>query len=134
MNDKLTVTSQLDSDWNYESNPGFYDEALLEGSHLRPHWREIAGSLAAIEHGGLARRWREGLRLIHDNGITYNVYSDLQSTFRPWPLDPIPLVMDPDEWSHIEAAMTQRANCSMPFWPIFMGRSGFCATVCCHPN
>ena len=61
-------------------------------------------------HPGLARRWREGRRLIHDNGITYNVYSDPESTSRPWPLDPLPLVLDPNEWKAIEAAIIQRAT------------------------
>ncbi len=70
-----------------------------------------AGRIAgAMGHAGLARRWREGQRLIHDNGITYNVYSDPQSTSRPWPLDPVPLVMDPAEWKTIEAAIIQRAT------------------------
>ena len=111
MNDKLAITTtRLDSAWSYETNPGFYDEFLADALHLRPHWRELAGSLASIGHTGLARRWREGLRLIHDNGITYNVYSDPQSTFRPWPLDPVPLVLDPAEWKKIEAAIAQRAT------------------------
>ncbi len=58
---------------------------------------------------GLARRWHDGRRLIHDNGITYNIYSDPQNNARPWQLDPIPLVMDPEEWKSIEAGITQRA-------------------------
>lgn len=111
MNDKLTITTtRLDSAWSYGAPPGFYDELLADEVHLRPHWRELAGALASIGHSGLARRWREGLRLIHENGITYNVYSDPQSTFRPWPLDPVPLVMDPGEWKKIEGAIAQRAT------------------------
>ncbi len=47
---------------------------------------------------------------IHDNGVTYNVYGDPKSTERPWPLDPIPLVIDPREWAAIEDAMRQRAT------------------------
>jgi len=56
----------------------------------------------------LTRRWHEGRRLIHDNGITYNIYGAAQNTSRPWQLDPIPLVMDQDEWKAIEAGITQR--------------------------
>ena len=70
----------------------------------------LSESLTAMGHKGLARRWREGQRLIHDNGITYNVYSDPESTSRPWPLDPVPLMMDPAEWKTIEAAVIQRAT------------------------
>ena len=61
-------------------------------------------------HNGLARRWHDGRRLIHDNGITYNIYDDPQNNARPWQLDPIPLVMDPEEWKSIEAGIIQRAT------------------------
>ena len=100
----------LDPAWAYESNPGFYDEVLGVEKRVRPHWGELTGSLAALGHAGLTRRWQEGRRLIHDNGVTYNVYSDPQSTSRPWPLDPIPLVMEPAEWKAIEAGIIQRAT------------------------
>src|SRR6202790_3055199 len=108
--DSQATEGLLDPAWAYESSPGFYDEVLGVGKRVRPHWNELAGSLAALGHAGLARRWQEGRRLIHDNGVTYNVYSDPQSTSRPWPLDPIPLVMDPAEWKAIEAGIIQRAT------------------------
>jgi uncharacterized circularly permuted ATP-grasp superfamily protein/uncharacterized alpha-E superfamily protein len=99
----------LDPAWRYEANPAFYDEALDASKPVRPHWLALTEALSAMGHAGLAKRWQQGLRMIHDNGITYNVYSDPQSTARPWPLDPIPLVMEPGEWKNIEAAIIQRA-------------------------
>jgi uncharacterized circularly permuted ATP-grasp superfamily protein/uncharacterized alpha-E superfamily protein len=99
----------LDPAWHYEANPGFYDEALDAAKPVRPHWHALTEALTAMGHAGLAKRWQQGLRMIHDNGITYNVYSDPQSTARPWPLDPVPLVMEPGEWKSIEAAIIQRA-------------------------
>jgi uncharacterized circularly permuted ATP-grasp superfamily protein len=110
MTGKLTPAhSQLDPVWSYEATPGFYDEVLGSGTKPRPHWGALSESLNAMGNQGLTRRWREGQRLIHDNGITYNVYSDPESTSRPWPLDPVPLMMDPAEWKTIEAAVIQRA-------------------------
>ncbi len=100
----------LDPAWRYAASPGSYDEALEPEGHARPHWNALAGSLASMGKAGLARRWQEGRRIIHDNGITYNVYNDPQSTPRPWPLDPIPLVIDPNEWKSIEASSIQRAK------------------------
>jgi uncharacterized circularly permuted ATP-grasp superfamily protein/uncharacterized alpha-E superfamily protein len=102
--------SALDTVWNYEATPGFHDEMLAPDKQPRPHWSALAESLAAMRNQGLSRRWREGQRLIHDNGITYNVYSDPESTSRPWPLDPLPMMMDPAEWKSIEAAVIQRAT------------------------
>jgi uncharacterized circularly permuted ATP-grasp superfamily protein/uncharacterized alpha-E superfamily protein len=65
--------------------------------------------LAAIGPAGLATRWQEGRRLIHENGITYNIYGDPESMSRLWPLDPIPLMMERHEWEAIENAVRQRA-------------------------
>jgi len=104
-----TLPGHLDAAWGYESSPALYDEVLSPEAQVRPHWTALTESLASMGHAGLARRWREGRRLIHDNGTTYNVYSDPQSTPRPWPLDPVPLMMEPAEWTAIEAAISQRA-------------------------
>src|SRR5579862_6527036 len=111
MTGKLTPAhSHLDPEWDYRATPGFYDELLADQKELRPQWRALTESLASMGNRGLMRRWREGQRLIHDNGITYNVYSDPETTSRPWPLDPVPLMMDPAEWKTIEAAVIQRAT------------------------
>jgi uncharacterized circularly permuted ATP-grasp superfamily protein/uncharacterized alpha-E superfamily protein len=104
---KLDPT-QLDPAWRYEANPGFYDEVLGSGQ-VRPHWLPLTESLTSMGHAGLAKRWQQGLRMIQDNAITYNVYGDPLTTARPWPLDPVPLVMQQNEWKAIEAAIIQRA-------------------------
>ncbi len=94
---------------DYQPSPDFYDEAQADHK-TRPHWDALNEALAQMGPVGLTRRWQQGRRLIHENGVTYNVYSDPQSTSRPWSLDPIPLVIDPAEWKTIEAAVTQRAT------------------------
>lgn len=105
----IQTEARLDAAWPYAASPGFYDEVLGANAEVRGHWRKLTESLAAMGHDGLTRRWHEGRRLIHDNGITYNIYGATQNHSRPWQLDPIPLVMDPDEWKAIEAGITQRA-------------------------
>ncbi|MBI4904530.1 MAG: circularly permuted type 2 ATP-grasp protein [Acidobacteria bacterium] len=104
------VPVTLDPAWPYASAEGFYDEFLSAPSQLRPHWREFAAALAKMGHEELARRWQEGRRLIRENGVTYNVYGGTRSTDRPWPLDPMPLLMEPGEWNAIQAAVVQRAS------------------------
>ncbi len=94
----------------YQSNPAFYDEMLASAEAIRPHWQPLMDSITAMGAEGLASRWQEGRRLLHDNGVTYNVYGDPRSTDRPWPLDPLPLVIEEKEWAAIEAAMRQRAT------------------------
>jgi mannose-6-phosphate isomerase-like protein (cupin superfamily) len=83
----------LNRDWPYQPNPGYYDEMVAAEGTMRPHWRPLIEPLEHMGHAGFARRWQEGRRLIHENGTTYNVYSDPQSAGRPWPLDPVPVFM-----------------------------------------
>src|SRR5712691_306770 len=101
---------RLDPAWHYAPNPAFCDELLASDGQVRPHWQALVDSLPAIGSGGLALRWQEGRRLVHDHGVSYNVYGDPQSTDRPWPLDPIPLLVGRSQWEAIEAAVVQRAT------------------------
>jgi hypothetical protein len=38
-----------------------------------------------------------------ENGVTYNVYADPNGADRPWALDPLPLIIPPDEWAEVSA-------------------------------
>ena len=60
--------------------------------------------------GELQRRREEAWRLIRDNDVTYNIYSDMDSTSRPWKLDLVPLLIESEEWRGIEAGLMQRAE------------------------
>ena len=101
---------QLHRDWLYQPNPAYYDEMVAAEGTLRPNWRPLIEPLKQMGPAEFARRWQEGRRVIHENGTTYNVYSDPQSAGRPWPLDPLPMVLDSVEWSYIAAAIAQRAK------------------------
>ncbi len=97
--------------WLYRPpGPAFYDEMLAGDGSVRPQWRTLLERLEEMGEAGFTRRWQEGRRLIHENGTTYNVYTDPQNTERPWPVDPIPLALDSAEWAQIESAIVQRAT------------------------
>ncbi len=86
-----------------------YDEMLTREGDVRPHWQQF------FEHLDLAspEQMRERLefvdRRIQENGVTYNIYADPDGTDRPWSLDPLPLIIPPDEWAEVSAAVAQRA-------------------------
>src|SRR4051812_44073850 len=89
----------LNSAWQYAPTAGFYDEMLSAPAEPRPHWQPLAGALNTLGQAGFDERWKEGRRLLHDHGVTYNVYSDQgsgnqTSASRPWPLDPLPFILD----------------------------------------
>ncbi|NDJ13141.1 MAG: hypothetical protein EBY17_18420 [Acidobacteriia bacterium] len=107
---------RLNSAWRYAPTPGFHDEMLVGPGAPRTHWRSLAGALNSLGPEGLEKRWTEGRRLLHDHGVTYNVYGEEATAgqaggaSRPWPLDPLPFLLDPAEWAKIEAAIVQRAT------------------------
>ena len=73
----------LNRDWSYEAGPGFYDEMLgPDGARAAALAHADSNRSKQMGHAGFARRWQEGRRLIHDNGITYNVYSDPENARR----------------------------------------------------
>lgn len=94
----------------YAGLPHHFDEMIGADGVPRPHWSGLVDFLGHVDAESLARRWEEGRRIIEQNGITYNVYGDPLSVARPWPLDPIPLLMGASEWARIEAAIVQRAT------------------------
>lgn len=83
---------------------------MLPSGWPRRHWRGLAVAFGRMRPSQLKRHWQVGQHLIQSNGVTYNVYGDPRGMERPWVMDPVPLVLDPEEWRAIEAAIVQRAT------------------------
>jgi uncharacterized circularly permuted ATP-grasp superfamily protein/uncharacterized alpha-E superfamily protein len=79
------------------------------GGQPRARWRALLRSLEQLGPGGLEERRREARRLFRENGVTYSVSGD-EVPARLWQLDPVPFVVTPEEWAHIEAGIAQRAR------------------------
>ncbi len=95
-----------------------YDEMLAAPGEPRPHWEAFVHALAARRGrdatSSRAQAVGDSLALtereIRENGITYNVYADPKGADRLWQIDPLPLLIPPDEWAQIEAGIAQRAD------------------------
>jgi uncharacterized circularly permuted ATP-grasp superfamily protein/uncharacterized alpha-E superfamily protein len=87
-----------------------YNEMAPDGVTPRAHWSAFIESLQAIGSDELAHRWEHAERRIRENGVTYNIYTDPQGANRPLAIDPIPLLIDPEEWRFIEEGIIQRAH------------------------
>jgi uncharacterized circularly permuted ATP-grasp superfamily protein/uncharacterized alpha-E superfamily protein len=103
--DQQTKLSQT-----YTSLQKVHDEMLAEPGVVRAHWDYLAGALDALGARELAHREREAQRLIRDNDVTYNIYTDPGGMVRPWALDILPLLIASDEWARIEGGLIQRGE------------------------
>ena len=94
----------------YQPPPSVYDEMAIAPGAIRPHWQKFVSALDAMGPAELGRRWEAAKRLIHENGVTYNLYADPLARERPWELDPVPLLVAPSEWQSLAASLVQRAR------------------------
>jgi uncharacterized circularly permuted ATP-grasp superfamily protein/uncharacterized alpha-E superfamily protein len=95
---------------NYPASEGAFDELLADDGKLRPHFSKLIGTLEEFSTAELQRRSDTCQRLVHEQGITYNVYGDPRGMERPWQLDPIPFIIAPEEWQALEEGLIQRAT------------------------
>jgi uncharacterized circularly permuted ATP-grasp superfamily protein/uncharacterized alpha-E superfamily protein len=89
---------------------GRYDELREPSGTVRPHWEQLAASFAAMAPDEYERRNDSALRMVRENGVTYNVYDEAPGLGRLWQLDIAPFIINADDWTLIEAAVTQRAR------------------------
>ncbi len=94
----------------YAPLPLAADELVGRDGEMRPHWRQLVEGLSALGGEELQRLESTALRMVRDNGITYNVYGNPGEPPRPWELDIAPLAIAPEEWRRLEAGLVQRAR------------------------
>ena len=95
---------------DYKPPSDTYDEMQDTDGRVRPHWRQFLEGLTDITGDDLTRYHHEIRRLLKENGVTYNVHGDLDGENQSWDLDPIPLLVDCQDWSALENALAQRAE------------------------
>jgi len=95
---------------NYAPAKGAFDELLSAAGEPREHYLPLLGHLDSLGPDELRRRADTCRRLLHEGGITYNVYGDARGMERPWQLDPVPFVIAAGEWHSLETALIQRAT------------------------
>ncbi|MFW5883536.1 MAG: circularly permuted type 2 ATP-grasp protein [Verrucomicrobiota bacterium] len=102
----------LDPNWmtGYTPPSGSFDEYLDGQGEPRPHWQGLSEMMGRLDADTWTRRERQLERLIHDNGITYNLYGDSDAGLRPWSMDMLPMVLGAGDFNAIESALSQRAS------------------------
>ena len=71
-------------------------------------WEAWIRHTERLDPAALNERMRQLQDQVRDNGITYNVYAHAEQAQRPWALDLFPLLIDRQQWAHIEQGVRQR--------------------------
>jgi uncharacterized circularly permuted ATP-grasp superfamily protein/uncharacterized alpha-E superfamily protein len=93
----------------YFSNRSLSDECFDFDGDTKEHWKRLLSNVEHLNPLELKNRQQELLKLLKENGVTYNVYGDTNGLNRPWLLDTMPLLISPAEWRITERGMKQRA-------------------------
>lgn len=97
-------------EWQSYKNDSLFDEMFDEKGCVRAHWQKVYEALALVSLEEMARKQSEIDWHLEDNGVTYNVYNaPAKTTHRQWHLDPIPFVVEADEWDLVKKGAEQRA-------------------------
>lgn len=93
----------------YLTNQKVLDECFINNEEAKESWKNLLANIEKLGTNELKARQQELLKLLQENGVTYNVYGDTNGLNRPWLLDAIPLVISAAEWRGVERGMKQRA-------------------------
>lgn len=85
------------------------DEAYDSEGNIRPHWRYLLHSLQTLGQDAIEERQKKTRRILRDDGATYKIYDEPDAN-QSWQLNPIPLLINSDEWSSIETSLVERAE------------------------
>lgn len=107
----MVAIQTLRTPWLETYAPGGVHDALIaaDGS-VRQRWLPLLRQLEQMGRDSLVQRAEEVQHLLHENGVTYNLPNDEVDSQRQWWLDPLPLVISPQEWRFLEQALRQRSR------------------------
>ena len=94
----------------YTGVPAGFDEFVGPDGTPRAHWQKFLTRVDVLGAAELEGRWAKAQQLLHENGVSYNVYGDPQGVERPWNLSPIPFLLAESDWEPLEVGLGQRAR------------------------
>lgn len=105
----VQTQSQSSEDFLYPSPTDGIDEAYGANGDIRAHWQYLLQSLQSLGAEAIEDRQKKARRILRDDGATYKIYDEPDAN-QSWQLNPVPLLIDSDEWSQTESALIERAE------------------------
>ena len=94
----------------YIPSNALLDDVIDAQGNPQPHWSYLLNALEQMGPETLTDRQSKALRILRDDGATYNIYNDTQSANRTWGLDLVPSLISSEQWAPIEAGLIERAE------------------------
>lgn len=86
------------------------DEACARDGSVKQQWSYLLNSLNDLGPEVLLEREQKARRILRDDGATYNIYGRDNKPSSNWELDPVPYIIDSEDWGKIEAGLLERAE------------------------
>ncbi len=104
------LTAQMQLLLDRYARADFFDEFADEAGHPRPHYAELARTIAGIATDDLRSRVAAVNATLLQRGVTFTVYADEKGTERIFPFDLMPRIIPASEWSVISRGIVQRVR------------------------
>lgn len=95
---------------HYKPLASTYDEYFADAGSVRPQTATVVEHLENLGREEIRSRFRLAHASFLEGGITFSVYSDARGGERVFPFDPLPRVIDPLEWKHLDRGLKQRVE------------------------
>lgn len=95
---------------HYRVTGNAYDELLTPEGEVRPHWTRLVETLEAIGPEAARQRVAASRRLVKERGIQFLAPDAGTAAGPAWDLDPVPLLVSPEDWRWLKRGLIQRAK------------------------
>ena len=105
-----SVPSTRSAPLGYAGKASRYDECVNGAGRLRAPWTQFFDLLGPDPANKFRAATDACHRAIIEQDVSMNVYLGQQAGAQPWPLDAVPLLISPEDWTVISRGLRQRAH------------------------
>jgi len=95
---------------DYRGRGDLLDEACNADGSIKPQWAYVLNGLRDMGPEALRERELKARRILRDDGATFDIYNTDGKSSSSWELDPVPHIIDSEDWATIERGLLERAE------------------------